>query len=112
MPTIRQGIAQTSQLNKEFVGTVAFRNEKLTLPDGSKVAIGIDGDRWVIVFQEVPKTPFIVYEYNATKNTLMVDKKPGQAHELEKVMMIVNYFFEHADCDDVVTIEAKVVEAL
>jgi len=92
-------------MNKEFTGTVAFRNEKLTLPDGSKVAIGIDGERWVIVYQAAPKMPFIVYEVNASRHTVIVDKKAGGVRDYEKVREIINYFFKNAQVDDVVTIE-------
>jgi hypothetical protein len=104
MTIIRQGIAQTAAIDREFVGTISFRNEKLTLPDGSKVAIGIDSDTWVIVYQQAPKCPFIVYEFNATKGTVVVDKKAGKPADIEKVRGIVNYFFEHAEVDDLVTL--------
>lgn len=107
MPSIKNSLSHVSKLNKEFTGTVALRNEKLCLPDGSKVAVGIDGDHWVIVYQGAPKAPFIVYEYHATKQSIFVDKKPGNEQDLVKVKQIMNYFFEQADIDDVVTIEAE-----
>jgi hypothetical protein len=106
MPSIKQSLSGVSSLNREFTGTVAFRNEKLSLPDGSKVAIGIDGERWVIVYQESPNLPFIVYEFNANKQLVIVDKKMGETKDIERVKVIVNYFFEHTDVDDVMTIEA------
>lgn len=105
MPTIKQGIGHVTNIEEEFMGTIAFRNEKITLPDGSKVAIGIDGERWVIVYQTGPKMPFVVYEFNAKKQTVIVDKKLGSPEEIEKVREIVKYFFENAQVDDVVTIE-------
>ncbi len=107
MPTIKQSLSQVASVDKEFAGTIAFKNEKLSLPDGSKVAIGMDGERWVIVYQEAPQTPFIVYEYNAQKRSVVVDKKLGGPDELDKVKKMVNYFFEHADVDDLVTIESE-----
>lgn len=105
MPTIKQGLSRVSQIDRDFVGTIAFRNEKLTLPDGSKVAIGMDGERWVIVYQQAPKLPFVLYEFSAEKNTVVVDKKLGGPKDYEKVSEIISYFFEHADLEDVVTIE-------
>ena len=105
MPTIKQGISQISSTDKEFIGTVAFRNEKLSLPDGSKVAIGIDGDRWVIVYQKAPKSPFVMYEYSANKKSVLVDKHMGGPEEMQVVKNIVSYFFENAQVDDLVTIE-------
>ncbi len=106
MPTISQNLSNVSLVDREFSGTVAFRNEKLTLPDGSKVAIGIDDDLWVIVYQRSANTPFMVYEFNAKKKTVVVDKRPGEAADIQAVRKIINYFFEHADVDDLVTIVA------
>ncbi len=111
MPSIHQGLSQVPNIDKEFVGTVALRNEKITLPDGSKVAIGIDGDHWVIVYQSAPHQPFAMYEFNASKKTVLVDKIPGSAPDIEKVRQIVNYFFANTDVDDVVTINPEEVSA-
>jgi hypothetical protein len=107
VPTIKQNLSLVTNVDKEFVGTIAFKNEKLSLPDDSKVAIGMDGERWVIVYQEAPHLPFIVCEYNAEKQTVVVDKKPGGPEDIDKVKKIVNYFFEHAEIDDLVTIESE-----
>jgi hypothetical protein len=109
LPTIKHSLSHVSQINKEFTGTVALRNEKICLPDGSKVAIGIDGDRWVIVYQSAPKAPFFMYEYNATKQSILVDKKPGTKEDLERARNIINYFFENAVVEDIVTIEVEKV---
>lgn len=106
MPTIRNNLSLTSNIDKEFVGTIAFKNEKLSLPDGSKVAIGMDGEYWVIVYQESPSAAFVICEYNSEKDSLIVDKKLGGLREKDKVKKIVDYFFEHAEIDDLVTIES------
>jgi hypothetical protein len=106
MPTIKQTLSHVTNADREFAGTVAFKNEKLSLPDGSKVAIGMDGALWVIVYQEAPHMPFVVCEYDADKQTVIIDKKPGGSQDLEKARRIVNYFFEHAQVDDLVTIES------
>jgi len=104
MPTIKQNLAFVSRTDREFVGTVAFKNEKLCLPNGSKLALGIDGSRWVIVFQQAPNEPFIVYEYSADKQTVLVDKNVGGPEDIKRVRQLVAYFFDHAQIDDVVTI--------
>lgn len=106
MPTIKQDISHVTSVDKDFVGTIAFKNEKLSLPDGSKVAIGMDGSIWVIVYQEAPHMPFVVCEYNAEKNTVVVDKKLGGSGDMDKIKKIVNSFFEQAEIDDLVTIES------
>ncbi len=106
MPTIKQEISHVTSIDREFVGTVAFKNEKLCLPDGSKVAIGMDGAQWVIVYQEAPHKPFVVCEYNAEKNTVIIDKHVGGSDDMARVKKIMHSFFEHAEIDDLVTIEA------
>jgi hypothetical protein len=105
MPTIKQDLSAVSKINREFSGTVAFKNERITIPDGSKVAIGMEGPFWVIVYQEAPGRPFIVYEYNVETELLLTDKKQAGPDDLEKVKKTVNFFFEHAEIDDLVTIE-------
>jgi hypothetical protein len=111
VPTIKQSLSQVTNIDKGFAGTIAFKNETLSLPDGSKVAIGMDGERWVIVFQEAPQMPFVVYEYNAAKRSVVVDKKLGGSEALDKVRKMINYFFSHADVDDLVTIESGAVRS-
>jgi hypothetical protein len=101
-------LSYVSQINNEFTGTVALRNEKLTLPDGSKVAIGIDGPHWVLVFQQSSNSPVIMYEYNMNKQTVIVDKKLGKSEDLNKIKDIINYFFNNAKTEDLVTIEPGV----
>lgn len=106
VPTIKNNLSHINNIDKEFVGTIAFKNEKLSLPDGSKVAIGMDGALWVIVYQETQTAPFVVWEYNAEKNSLVMDKKLGGPEDLERVKKIVDYFFVHAEIEDLVTIES------
>ena len=105
MPTIRNNISLLTTIDREFVGTVAFKNEKISLPDGSKVAIGMDGSLWVVVYQETPNSPFVVYEFNVEKRSIIIDKKQGGEMDMEKLKKIVDYFYEHAEIDDLVTIE-------
>lgn len=107
MTSIKQGLSQVSKIDRDFTGTVAFRNDQIALPDGSKVAVGIDGERWVIVHQKAPKAPFVIYEYNADKSTILVDKRNGGPDDIGRVREIINYFFEHAQTEDVVTIESE-----
>ncbi|MFC1559643.1 hypothetical protein ACFLZ2_00490 [Candidatus Margulisiibacteriota bacterium] len=107
MPTIQQHLTVVKEHDKKFAGTIAFRNEKLTLPDGSKVAIGIDSERWVILYQRTPSAPFVMFEYNADNHMLLVDKVQGTDKEYKILSGILDYFFSHADVSDVVTIEVK-----
>lgn len=105
MPTIEQSLNLVKDVDKKFAGTIAFKNEKLSLPDGSKVAIGIDGERWVILYQKNSSVPFVMFEYNAQNHHLLVDKKHATDDEHRTLSEIVRYFFSHAEVTDVVTIE-------
>ena len=107
MPSIKEGLSLVKEHNKKFAGTIAFRNEKLTLPDGSKVALGIDSERWVILYQKIPSKPFTIFEYNAATHSLLVDKKVGSEEDHKTLTTIIKYFFSKADVSDVVTIETK-----
>jgi len=97
-------VSNATHEDPHFVGTVAFRNEEMTLPDGSSVALGIDGPRWVVVYQQEPKAKFKIYEYDHHAGTLKVDKKPGKHEDYEKMKKLVKYFFSHAHSEDLVTI--------
>ena len=110
MPSIQEGILSVKEHDKKFAGTIAFRNEKLTLPDGSKVALGIDSERWVVLYQKVSSAPFVMYEYNASNDFLLVDKKPGTKDDFKVLTKIVNYFISKAEISDVVTIEVKKIK--
>lgn len=58
-----------------FVGTIAFRNEQLTLPDGSTIALGIDDAHWVLIYQKEKKAPFVVYDYDENTKLFRVRQK-------------------------------------
>lgn len=91
-------------LDQAFVGTIAFRNEELTLPDGSKIALGIDGGHWVLVFQKAAGAHFQVFEYDQRQKRVILDKKVGGPDELQLFKKLVNYFLSHASEEDLVTI--------
>ncbi|MCU0640870.1 MAG: hypothetical protein MUC35_02135 [Candidatus Margulisbacteria bacterium] len=90
--------------DRQFVGTIAFRNEELTLPDGSKLALGADSGHWVMVFQEQPGAAFEIIEYDQHSGKVFVDKKPGGPAELKRFKQRLRYFFAHARVADLVTI--------
>lgn len=91
-------------VDRDFIGTIAFRNEELTLPDGSKVALGLDDGHWVLVYQSKSGAPFEVLDYNAHDRKLFVDKKIGGEKELARFRKIARYFMGHAQTTDLVTI--------
>ncbi|MFA4844697.1 MAG: hypothetical protein WC632_07115 [Candidatus Margulisiibacteriota bacterium] len=90
--------------DKTFVGTIAFRSEELTLPDGSKMALGIDDSHWILVYQEKPGSAFQVYECDWPERKIVVDKKSGGEHDLARFKKLVQYFFAHSQVEDLVTI--------
>jgi|WetSurMetagenome_2_1015567.scaffolds.fasta_scaffold423600_1 hypothetical protein len=104
MPSIKQCLSLINTIDREFAGTVAFKNDKLTLPDGSKVALGMDRELWVLVYQKFSGENITVYEFNTKTGSVLVDKKLGTEKDKKFVKDVIKNFFEHADMDDVVTI--------
>jgi hypothetical protein len=97
-------LEKTELLDKDFIGTIAFKSEELTLPDGSKMALGIDGGHWVLVYQEKPGSLFQVYECDWQEKKIVVDKKSGSAADLASFKRLVNYLFANSQVEDLVTI--------
>lgn len=104
MTRVTDYIEQIDIFDEKFVGTIAFRSEELTLPDNSKMALGIDGAHWVLVYQQEPKAPFHVFECDWQAKKIMVDKKVGSQKELGEFKALVKYFLKHAAVEDLVTI--------
>ena len=104
MTRLAKFIEQTDVLDRAFVGTIAFRNEELTLPDGSKMALGIDGGHWVLVYQKGAGSSFQVFEYDQPDHKIVVDKKAGSAEDIKTFKKLIGYMFGHADTDDLVTL--------
>ncbi|MCX5750193.1 MAG: hypothetical protein NT099_00730 [Candidatus Saganbacteria bacterium] len=90
--------------DQDFVGTIAFRSEEISLPDGSSMALGIDGPHWVLVYQKEKGEQFHVYEYDNKTGAFRKDKKAGTHEEYQEMRGHVKYFFEHAHTEDLVTI--------
>ena len=61
MPTINKYIANIDSINKQFIGTIAFKSEEITLPDGSKMALGLDDGHWVLIYQTGPNQKMEVF---------------------------------------------------
>jgi hypothetical protein len=101
---INSYLEQTDIRDKNFIGTVAFRNEELTLPDGSKMALGIDGGHWVLVYQKEAGSTFQVLEYDRHSGKIVVDKKSGDDGDLRLFKKLIGYMFANADVDDLVTL--------
>lgn len=93
-----------SGFDRDFVGTITFRNEEIALPDGSKMALGIDGAHWVLVYQEKIGQPFHIMECDWREKKLFLDKKPGREDDLKKFKQLLKYFLAEAGVDDLVTI--------
>ncbi|PIS30229.1 hypothetical protein COT42_03375 [Candidatus Saganbacteria bacterium CG08_land_8_20_14_0_20_45_16] len=86
------------------MGTIAFRSEDISLPNGSKMALGIDGGHWVLIYQKEAGAHFCVYNFLQAEKKLLVDEKLGGEKELQEFKTLVNYFFENANINDLVTI--------
>ncbi|MFH1826531.1 MAG: hypothetical protein ABH823_04485 [bacterium] len=104
MTTVEQNIAKITMLDKNFIGTVAFRSEEITLPDGSKIALGIDGGHWVLVYQHSAHANFKVFNYSQKENKILIDQKPGGAKDIAAFNKLVKYFLASANVEDLVTL--------
>lgn len=104
MPKIVDYLKTIDLEDAKFIGTIAFRSEEITLPNGSKMALGIDDGHWVLVYQEKAGTAFQVYECDWPERKIFIDKKPGGPEEFKTFKKLVNYFFSEANTEDLVTI--------
>ncbi|MFH1541952.1 MAG: hypothetical protein ABIE84_02550 [bacterium] len=104
MPSIAKYTEKVDFLDKTFVGTITFRSEEFALPDGSKMALGIDGSHWVLVIQKSHKADFHVYKFDQKENKISVDEKAGGTADIEKFKKHIRYFFEQAKVDELVTL--------
>jgi hypothetical protein len=90
--------------DKQFVGTITLKSEEITLPNGSKMALGIDDGLWMLVYQKAPHAPFKAFKYNQHENKILVDQKPGGEEDLKDFKKLIKYFFAHAKVEDLVTL--------
>ena len=104
MPLLSKYLEKIDFLDKRFVGTIALKSEEIALPDGSKIALGIDDGLWVLVFQQAPHAPFKMFKYNQSENKILVDQKPGSAEDLKNFRKLVKYFFTHVKVEDLVSL--------
>ncbi|MFH1386687.1 MAG: hypothetical protein ABIH50_03375 [bacterium] len=104
MPKVCDYLETVDFKDKNFVGTIAFRSEGISLPDGSKMALGIDDGHWVLVYQEKPGAHFQVMEYDQAERKIIVDKKLGGREEIALLKKRVAYFFNNVEVDDLVTL--------
>ena len=104
MPTITDYLERVDYQDTKFIGTLALRSEELTLPNGSKMALGIDDGHWVLVHQKEAGAPFRHYECDLAEKKIILDNKTGGEREFAEFKQLINYFFTHAMVDDLVTL--------
>lgn len=104
MPNILNYLEGVNLQDKEFIGTIAFRSEELSLLDGSKMALGIDDGLWVLVYQASPHAPFQAFKYDHNEKRIFLDQKTGGEEELQLFKKHLAYFFKHAKVEDLVTL--------
>ena len=90
--------------DKEFIGTIALRNEEITLLDGSKMALGIDDGHWVLVYQESAHGRIKVFKYDQHEDKMMVDQKSGGAEDVKIFKKYLKCFFSQVNVEDLVTL--------
>lgn len=104
MPILKNYLENIDFQDKRFIGTIALKNEELTLPDDSKMALGIDDGHWILIYQEKPASRFKVFKYDQHEDKLLVDQKPGGLTEKKNLKKHIAYFLSHAKVADLVTL--------
>jgi len=104
MPKLAEFLETVELKDPKFIGTIAFRSEEVTLPNGSKMALGIDDGHWVLVYQEKTGAPFQVFECDWPERKILVDKRPGTAKDFKTFKNLISYFFSEAKTEELVTI--------
>jgi len=104
MPKLDNYLQSVDFQDKNFIGTVTFKSEEIALPDGSKIALGIDDGHWVLVYQKGSGASFKVYRYNQLENRIHVDQRPGGEKDMGEFKSHVNYFLRNAQVEDLVTL--------
>ncbi|KPJ66728.1 hypothetical protein AMJ44_07915 [candidate division WOR-1 bacterium DG_54_3] len=104
MPALSKYLDRVDFQDKQFVGTITLKSEEIALPDGSKMALGIDDGLWMLVYQKAPHAPFKAFKYIQPENKILVDQKPGGEGDLKDFKKLVKYFFTHAKVEDLVTL--------
>jgi hypothetical protein len=104
MSRLAEYLEKVDSRDDRFVGTVAFRNEEIILPDGSKMALGIDDGHWVLVYQEKAGSAFQVFECDWHNRKIWLDKKAGAEKEFNFFKSRLKYFFSSSQLNDLVTL--------
>jgi hypothetical protein len=104
MASLAEYLKKVDFEDTKFVGTIALRNEELTLPDGSKMALGIDDGHWVLVYQQKAGGSFQVFECDWKTRKIFLDKKPGGNQEFKTFRSLLKSIISHTQVDDLVTI--------
>jgi len=101
---INEYVEKFDLIDKNFIGTIAFRSEEVCLPDGSRMALGIDDGHWVLVYQKEAKSTFQLFEFDLHGKKIFVDKKSGGLEDIKYFKKLVRYFLNQALVEDLVTI--------
>jgi len=101
MPKVVESLENINQPDHHFVGTIAFKSEDITLPDGSKMALGIDGNHWVLIFQK--ENSLKVFQYSQGEKNIRVDNQDGTTADIVEFKKLINYFMANANTDQLVT---------
>ncbi len=102
MTLLSKHLEKVSFQDKHFIGTIALKSDEITLPDGSKMALGIDGGLWILVYQK--DKAIKVYKYDHDEKKLDVDQKAGWEQDLSDFKKHIAYFFNHVQTQDLITL--------
>ena len=101
MTKVAESLININFQDHHFVGTIALKSEDVSLPDGSKMALGIDGNHWVLIYQK--ENIFKVFQYIQGENSIKVDHKDGSPADISQFKKLINYFMANANTEQLVT---------
>ena len=104
MPILGQYLGNVNFRDTKFVGTIAFKSDEISLPDGSKMALGIDDGHWVLICQKPTEHKIKAYKYDHNEKSLFVDQKAGKENDLKEFKENLAYFFNNVRVEDLVTL--------
>ena len=85
---------------------VQLSDETKTLPDGSKIIYAETKDK-ILLHHKPPFETQNTYIYERKSGKILINGKPGNNADKRKMVQLGTYFLEHADDDDLVTLDIQ-----
>lgn len=112
MEALKSSVTLAGLDGRHFSGTITHRNDEHTLPDGSKMSLGVDGRRWVLLYQMPSSGTFQQYLYDAETGYIEIDGVHGSISDVQMMMRHIDYFFANTEREELVTLLGSPAQCL